>query len=49
MIRHSIHRREFIRNTSAALALATLSNSGLSIFNTAPPRRVALDRYRLVW
>ncbi len=41
MIRHNIHRREFIRNTSAALALATLSNSGLNIFNAAP-RRVAL-------
>ena len=42
MIRHSMHRREFIRNGSAALAFATLSNSGLNIFNTAPTRRVAL-------
>jgi predicted dehydrogenase len=42
MIRHSMHRREFLRNTSAALAMATLSNSGLNIFNAAPPRRVAL-------
>ena len=37
-----LHRREFIRNTSAALAFASLSNSGLNIFNPAPPRRVAL-------
>jgi len=37
-----MHRREFIRNTSAAVALATFSNSGLNIFNAAPPRRVAL-------
>jgi len=42
MTRHNIHRREFIRGTSAALAMATLSKSGLSIFNTAPTRRVAL-------
>src|SRR6185295_19762292 len=42
MTRHNIHRREFIRGTSAALAMATLSNSGLNIFNTAATRRVAL-------
>src|SRR4030095_16202538 len=42
MTRHNIDRREFIRGGSVALAMATLSNSGLSIFNTAPPRRVAL-------
>ncbi|HZI52142.1 MAG TPA: Gfo/Idh/MocA family oxidoreductase [Chitinophagaceae bacterium] len=42
MIRHSMHRREFIRNGSAALAFAALSNSGINIFHTAPSRRVAL-------
>src|SRR6187455_1313602 len=42
MTRHNIHRREFIRGTSAALAMATLSNSGLNLFNAAPTRRVAL-------
>ena len=42
MTRHNIHRREFIRGTSAALAMATLSKSGLNFFNPAATRRVAL-------
>jgi len=42
MTRHNIHRREFIRGTSAAFAMATLSSSGLNIFNSPPTRRVAL-------
>src|SRR5215467_9171866 len=37
-----IHRRQFIRNTSAALALAALKSHGLSIPLAASPRRVAL-------
>ena len=42
MTRHNIHRREFIRGTSAAVAMATLSNTGLKMFNSPPARRVAL-------
>jgi predicted dehydrogenase len=37
-----LHRRQFIRNTSATLALAAIGRYGLDIFNQAPPRRVAL-------
>jgi predicted dehydrogenase len=37
-----IHRRQFIRNTSAALALAALKTQGMSISNAAAIRRVAL-------
>lgn len=44
MSHHPFSRRQFIRNTSAALALASLETSGLGFLNTgtAKPRRVAL-------
>jgi len=38
----SIHRREFIRTTSAALALGTLKTHGLDFNRSASNRRVAL-------
>jgi len=38
----SIHRRRFIRNTSAALALAALKSHGMDIRQAASNRRVAL-------
>lgn len=38
----NIHRRQFIRNTSAALALAAFKPQGLNLFSDAPARRVAL-------
>jgi len=38
----SIHRREFIRTTSAALALSTLKTHGLDFNRSASNRRVAL-------
>jgi len=38
----SIHRREFIRTTSAALALSTLKTHGLDFKRSASNRRVAL-------
>src|SRR5678815_4714126 len=37
-----IHRRQFIRNTSAALALTALKTSGLDLSNAVSVRRVAL-------
>lgn len=37
-----IHRRQFIRNTSAALALSALKTSGLDFSNGGSNRRVAL-------
>ena len=37
-----LHRRQFIRNTSAALALAALKTHGLDIGTAASNRRVAL-------
>ena len=37
-----LHRRQFIRDTSATLALAAIGRHGLDIFNQVPPRRVAL-------
>ncbi|MCC7525821.1 MAG: gfo/Idh/MocA family oxidoreductase, partial [Chitinophagaceae bacterium] len=44
MSHHPFSRRQFIRNTSAALALASLETSGLGFLNTGTtkPRRVAL-------
>ena len=39
---NNMHRREFIRNTSATLALAALKPYDLSFFSGAPVRRVAL-------
>src|SRR5262249_26401263 len=38
----SMHRREFIRNSSAALTLAAIKAKGLDFLWDAPPRRVAL-------
>jgi hypothetical protein len=37
-----MHRRQFIRTTSAALALAALKTHGFDFFAAAPIRRVAL-------
>ncbi|MFC0776268.1 Gfo/Idh/MocA family protein [Terrimonas alba] len=37
-----LNRRQFIRDTSATLALAAISRYGLDALNEAPPRRVAL-------
>jgi len=42
MNQSSIHRRQFIRNTSAALALAALRPGKLNFLSDAPTRRVAL-------
>ncbi len=39
---NNIHRRQFIRNTSAALALAAFKPYDLQFFSDAPLRRVAL-------
>ena len=39
---HNMHRRTFIRNTSAAMALTALRTNGLNFFNAPAPRRVAL-------
>ena len=39
---NNIHRRQFIRNTSATLALAALKPYDLQFFSDAPVRRVAL-------
>jgi predicted dehydrogenase len=38
----NIHRRQFIRNTSAAITLAALKTHGMDFFSAAPIRRVAL-------
>jgi len=38
----NMHRRQFIRNTSAALSLAALKTHGMDFFTAAPIRRVAL-------
>jgi predicted dehydrogenase len=38
----NIHRRQFIRNTSAAIALAAFKTHGMDFFSAAPIRRVAL-------
>ena len=42
MNQSSIHRRQFIRNTSAALALAAFRPGKLNFLSDAPTRRVAL-------
>jgi predicted dehydrogenase len=42
MSNDNIHRRQFIRNTSAALALAAFHGNGLNFLSSAPLRRVAL-------
>ena len=42
MNQSSIHRRQFIRNTSAALALAALRPGKLNFLSDVPTRRVAL-------
>ena len=38
----NIHRRQFIRNSSAALTLAALKANGINFLTAAPTRRVAL-------
>ena len=42
MERNNIHRRRFIFDTSAALALAAFKTHGLNLFSLPPARRVAL-------
>ncbi|MES1221943.1 MAG: Gfo/Idh/MocA family oxidoreductase, partial [Bacteroidota bacterium] len=42
MSKHSLHRREFIRGASAALAMSALRVNGMDLFSSAPARRVAL-------
>ncbi|HET6767161.1 MAG TPA: Gfo/Idh/MocA family oxidoreductase [Chitinophagaceae bacterium] len=42
MKENSIHRRRFIFNTSAALALAAFKTNSLNLFSSSPSRRVAL-------
>lgn len=42
MSNQQIHRRQFIRNASGALAFAALYKSGFGVFNSYAPRRVAL-------
>ena len=42
MKENKIHRRRFLLDTSAALALAAFQTHGLDLFSSAPPRRVAL-------
>jgi predicted dehydrogenase len=42
MSNQQIHRRQFIRNASGALAFAALYKSGFGVFNSSAPRRVAL-------
>jgi len=41
-MKQNIHRRRFILDTSAALALAAFNTSNLNFFSQATPRRVAL-------
>ena len=41
-MKQNIHRRRFILDTSAALALAAIRPSGLNLFSALPTRRVAL-------
>ena len=41
-MKQNIHRRRFILDTSAALALAAFKTSNLNLFSSAPARRVAL-------
>ena len=38
----NMHRRQFIRNSSAALTFAALKANGMDFFTAAPARRVAL-------
>jgi len=42
MNQYSMHRRQFIRGTSAALAFAALRANGMDFFTNAPTRKVAL-------
>lgn len=42
MSNQQMHRRQFIRNASGALAFAALYKSGFGVFNSSAPRRVAL-------
>src|SRR6188474_1070374 len=41
-MKQNIHRRRFILDTSAAIALAAFKSSSLNLFSSAPARRVAL-------
>ena len=41
-MKQNIHRRRFILDTSAALALAAFNPNSLNLFSQATPRRVAL-------
>jgi len=42
MSQYNMQRRQFIRGTSAALALAALRANGMDFFTNAPTRKVAL-------
>ncbi len=49
MSQYNMHRRQFIRGTSAALALAALRANGMDLFNHCPHAESRIDWYRMVW